>query len=102
MSSFGTQTDVMRKAAQQVHQTSDDINAELRSLLSQLEPVASSWKGTAASAFQQLMQRWHEDGQKLTQALAGIAEALDSSTTGYTQVEEQNSSQISKILGGLG
>jgi WXG100 family type VII secretion target len=99
--SFGTTTEVMQKAAQQVQQVSEEIGQELRSLQGQLEPVAASWKGSAASAFQQLMARWSEDAGKLTQALQGISEILDSSTKNYSQVEDQNSSQISKILNGM-
>jgi len=100
--SFGTDAQVMQKAAQQVRQVSDEIGQELRSLQSNLDPVAASWKGSAASAFQQLMVRWAEDASKLTQALQGISEMLDSTTKNYSQVEDANSSQISKILGGFG
>jgi WXG100 family type VII secretion target len=99
--SYTADAAVMQKAAQQVQQVSEEIQGELRSLLSNLEPVASTWKGSAASAFQQLMSRWQEDAGKLTQALQGIAEMLDSTTKQYTQAEESNASSISKILGGL-
>ena len=98
---FGTQFDVMQKAAQSVQQAVQDINAEMRSLQGNLEPVASSWQGSAASAFQQLMQRFNDDGQKLTQALDAIGEALGANTKNYSAVEEQNSSSIAQILGGL-
>lgn len=100
--SFGTTPEVMAKAAQQVDQVSQEISGELRSLLSQIEPVAGSWKGQASSAFQQLIQRWNEDATKLTQALAQISELLGSTNKNYTQVEESNHSQISQILSGLG
>jgi WXG100 family type VII secretion target len=92
----------MQKAASQIRQTSDELNGELRSLLSQIEPLSSAWKGAAASAFQQLMERWHTDAAKLTQALAGIAEAMDSSQQAYSSSEDQNRSQIANIMSGLG
>lgn len=100
--SYATDAATMQKAAQQVQQVSEEISAELRSLMSKLEPVAASWKGNAASAFQQLMSRWQDDAGKLTQALASIAEMLDSSNKAYSTAEENNSSQISAILKGLG
>jgi WXG100 family type VII secretion target len=100
--SFGTSIDVMQKAAQQVNQVSEEINAELRSLLAQIEPVAAGWKGEAASAFQALMARWNEDAQKLTQALQGISESLGSSTRNYSAAEDSNAAQISKISAILG
>jgi WXG100 family type VII secretion target len=98
---YGTQTDVMQKAAQQVQQVADEINSELRSLEGNLAPVAASWKGAAQQAFNQLMERIMQDAQKLTQALQGISESLDSSTKSYSEAEQNNSSQISQILSGL-
>jgi WXG100 family type VII secretion target len=100
--SFNTDPAVMAKAAQQVNQVSEEISGELRSLLSNLEPLASGWKGSAASAFQQLITRWNEDAGKLTQALQGISEMLQSTNKNYTQIEEQNSSSIANIMQGLG
>jgi len=99
---YTTDAQTMQKAAQQVQQVSEEISSELNSLMSNLEPVAASWKGNAASAFQQLMERWKQDAGKLQQALADIAQMLDSTNKTYSQAEENNSSQISAILKGLG
>jgi len=99
---YTTDAQTMQKAAQQVQQVSEEINGELNSLMSNLEPVAASWKGNAASAFQQLMERWQQDATKLHQALADIAQMLDSTNKTYSQAEENNSSQIGAILRGLG
>lgn len=99
--SFGTQTDEMGKAAQQVLQVSDSLQQQMRSLMNNLEPLASSWQGQAASAFQQLMERFSGDSQKLTTALTNIANALDSNAKAYNASEEQNRSSISGILGSL-
>jgi len=100
-SSYGTSFEVMNKAAQSVQQTVQEIRSEMSSLQGNLEPVASAWKGSAASAFQQLMQRFMDDGQKLTQALDAIGESLSSNTKSYSAVEESSQSSISKLLGGL-
>lgn len=101
-SSFGTTFDEMNKAAQAVTQTVQEIQSEQRQLMSALEPIASQWKGAAASAFQQLITRFNEDAQKLTQALDAIGQALGSNTKNYQAVEEQNNSSIGKLLSGLG
>ena len=100
--SFNTDAATMQRAAQQVQQVSEEINAELRALQGNLDPVAASWRGSASSAFQQLMVRWSEDANKLTSALQGIAEMLESTNKNYSQVEESNHSQIANILSGLG
>jgi WXG100 family type VII secretion target len=101
VSGFGTNAEVMQKAAAQIRQTSDEINGELRSLLSLIEPLASQWRGDASTAFHQLIDRWNQDANKLTQALAGIADSMDTSQKNYSTSEEQNRSQIASILGGL-
>jgi WXG100 family type VII secretion target len=101
-SSFGTEFDQMNKAAQAVTQTVQDIQAEQRSLMSALEPIASQWKGAASSAFQQLMARFNDDASKLTQALDAIGQAMQANNKNYSATEEQASSSISKLLSGLG
>ena len=100
-SEYGTEFAVMTKAAQSVRQTVEEITSEMRALESNLAPVANAWKGQASAAFLQLMERMQADSAKLTQALDAIGEALSSNTTNYTQVEEQNTSVISKLLAGL-
>jgi WXG100 family type VII secretion target len=99
---YGTDVAVMQKAASQIRQTSDEINGELRSLLALLEPLASQWRGEAATAFQQLIERWQQDANKLTQALGGIADGMSSSSSSYSSSEEANRSQIANIMSGLG
>ena len=91
----------MAKAAQAVQQCVQEINAEMRSLQSSVEPLGASWQGSAYQAFQQLMQRFQDDGQKLTQALDAIGNAIDSNQKNYTATEETNQGSISKLLSGL-
>jgi WXG100 family type VII secretion target len=91
----------MQKAAQQVQQVSQEIQQQINSLDSQLEAVAGGWQGSAASAFTQLMARFKEDANKLSQALGNIAETMDSSTKNYSQQESDATSSITKLLGSL-
>jgi len=92
----------LAKASQSVQQTVQDIQSQMRSLQSAVDPLSASWKGQAYQAFQQLMQRFQDDGTKLTQALQAIGEAIDANNKSYTATEEQNHSAISNILGSLG
>lgn len=91
----------MAKAAQQVQQVSESLQQQMRSLMSNLEPLASTWKGAAASAFQELMERFNGDSQKLTTALGNIANALDQNTKNYNASEDANASSIKNILTSL-
>jgi len=99
---FGTETDAMGKAAQQVLQVSESLQQQMRSLMNNLEPLASSWQGSAASAFQQLMERFNQDSSKLSTALGNIANALDSNAKNYSASEQQNHQSIAGILNALG
>lgn len=99
-SSFGTSTDEMTAAANQVDQVSQEISQALNSLKSQIDPLASSWQGGAATAFNTLMAQWHDDANKLTAALSDISQALSSSGKNYAETETSNHSAIASILGG--
>lgn len=99
--SFNTSTDAMTSAANQVDQVSQEISSALNTLKNQIEPLAGSWQGGAASAFNSLMTQWHDDANKLTAALSDISQALNSSGKNYAATEEANHSAIGKILGGI-
>lgn len=100
-SSFGTSTDAMTAAANQVDSVSQEISQALTSLQNQIDPLAASWKGGAASAFNALMAQWHLDAAKLTSALSDISQALNSSGKNYAATESSNHSAIQSILGGM-
>lgn len=99
--SFNVTEADLAKASQSVQQTVADIQSQMRSLQSAVEPLGASWKGQAYQAFQQLMERFQADGTKLTQALDAIGQAIDANNKTYTATEQQNHSAISNILGSL-
>jgi WXG100 family type VII secretion target len=100
-SSFGTSTDAMATAANQVDTVSQEISHALTTLQNQIDPLAHSWQGGAASAFNALMTQWHDDANKLTSALSDISQALNSSGKNYAATEASNHSAIANILGGI-
>jgi len=99
---YTTTTDEMQRAAQQVLSTNEQIQGQLRSLQSQLAPLAGAWQGQASTAFQQLMERWNIDAAKLNQALEGIGTAIQGSGRSYQQAEEQHAQSMSSITSALG
>lgn len=99
---FGTQLDTMQAAAGHVDQVNSQIQEQLRSLMSRLEPLAGTWKGQAATTFTALHQRWNDDAQRLSQALQGIGESLATNRSTYAQHEETNQQSFSKITQALG
>jgi WXG100 family type VII secretion target len=95
-------TEEMQRAAQQVLSTNEQVQGQLRSLQSQLAPLAGAWTGQAATAFQQLMERWNIDAAKLNQALEGIGSAIQTSGRSYQQAEETHAQSMSSITSALG
>ena len=99
---FGATLDVMAQAALHVGTVNEEIGALLATLLAQLEPIASTWKGAAATAFQQLHQRWNADARKLNVALGAIAESLSGTHRRYAAAEESNTAAVNRVAGLIG
>ncbi|RZS90373.1 WXG100 family type VII secretion target [Motilibacter rhizosphaerae] len=100
--SYGTQLDTMQQASQHVADVNQQVQAQLASLMSKLEPLASTWKGSAATSFTALHQRWNENATKLNSALHDISDAIATSRTTYDTSDTTQSSSFSNITSVLG
>ena len=77
---YGTTTEELQRAAQQVAQVNEQVQAQLAALRNQLAPLAGAWRGEASTAFQGLMARWDSDArtlQNLAWVLRGTLRRLD-------------------------
>jgi WXG100 family type VII secretion target len=92
----------MQAAAQHVQDVNDQIQGQLASLLSRLEPLQSGWKGTGANSFQSLIQRWHEDATQLNSVLHSIGERLAQTHANITSAEGDVGQSFNTIQGRLG
>jgi WXG100 family type VII secretion target len=101
-SSYQTDIQTMGDASQKVHNVNQQVQSRLSQLRSQLEPLASVWKGQAFSSFQSLMARWDQDAQQLNQALRGIGDGLRGNQQKYQHSEESNQSSFRSITNRLG
>lgn len=102
MSGFGTSSEEMQKAAQHVDEVNNQVQAELRQLQNALEPLAGQWKGESAAAFHNLMQRWHEDADKLNKALQAIGQGIGTAGKSYATNDSDGGGSFSHIGGVLG
>src|SRR5882672_1348685 len=96
---FGASLDVMAQAAVHVRTVNEEIGSLLGTLMGQLEPIASTWKGAASTAFQQLHERWNADAQKLNAALGSIAESLSGTHQVYSASEEATHAAVGRVAG---
>lgn len=92
----------MQVAAQHVYDVNAQIQSQLSNLLARLDPLMSTWHGNAATSFQALKERWHQDATQLNAALAAIGEGLTKVHSNYVATEDttqQSFTSISKRLG---
>jgi WXG100 family type VII secretion target len=100
--SFQTGSVEMQQAVSSMEEVNQALQGNLKNLQSEVEQVAGAWRGTASTAFANLMAKFNEDGAKLNQDLAQIAEAVSGSQKNYQAQEDSAQSSMSQILGGLG
>ena len=99
---FGTTTEEMQRAAQQVLTVNDTVQSELANLRNRLIPLSAGWRGEAAGVFTQLMVRWDANATSLGQALRTIGESIDTSGAAYRAREQEHSDSMSTIRAALG
>ncbi|MGH8902359.1 MAG: WXG100 family type VII secretion target [Egibacteraceae bacterium] len=98
---FDTEVPTMQVAAGHVRDVNSQIQGQLSSLLSRLEPLMGSWQGAAATSFDTLEQRWHDNATRLNQALLGISEGLAQSKDTYATTEDTNVADFSRVNANL-
>ncbi len=99
MEATPAELDALAKRIMEVNETTQ---GHLRQVRGAAETVASSWKGNAATAFQNLINRFDDDGRKVQEALRAIAEQIASSSEVYARQEEENKSAVSDVMNRLG
>lgn len=100
--SFQTELATMQAASRHVYDVNEQIQTQLSRLMAQLDPLTSSWKGSAASSFEALKERWFEDANRLNQALRGIGDGLASTHATYQRAEASSQSGFDGVGSGLG
>ena len=61
------------------------------------ENVAARWRGGASNTFQNVMDAWLADTNKLLEALHGISDLLDKTATTHRSNEEQQDQMFGKF-----
>jgi WXG100 family type VII secretion target len=103
MAGYTTDQATLDKAASNMLNTQDQLNSALTKMASELEPLRTAWKGDASTAFQNLIERFQGDAQKMNQALEQIANTMSQNASKYAaqeQEQQQAMSQITNMLQG--
>lgn len=100
--SYTSDFDVMAGAAHSTRETNFQVLSILAELRRRVGEVSGFWAGDAQRAFEGLMEVWDSRALQLSQALDGIAEAVEKSRTTYEIREEDTTQSMSSIQNTLG
>lgn len=98
---FGTTFEEMQAGAAHIDTVNEQINGLLSQLRGNLAPLPSMWRGSASTAFVNLMARYDSSSARISEALRAIAEQVRASGTTYAAEEETHSQSMSQISSAL-
>ena len=83
--------------ARHVDDVRQQIMSQLQTLIQELEPMATEWKGAAASAFQRLKADYTEKHTGIDRVLGQIAQALAANQTQYNTAETDSRQTLAQV-----
>lgn len=92
----------LQALSSKITEVNGSIQGEVKRLDGVISQIASGWQGQAATAYHRLQQQWNEDARKMNNILNDIKEAVDSTRQNYSATEEQQNSEVSKIMSDFG
>jgi WXG100 family type VII secretion target len=91
----------MELTAVKFEEGNDSLQSMLRTLMSRLEGLQSTWVGRGGQSFTEVKQRWAEDQAKMSLALAQTAEAIRTSGASYDATDTEASSRMAAVNPGI-
>jgi WXG100 family type VII secretion target len=102
MSAFETGHAELVKAAEDIVNVDEEVQATLNQLRGTVETLSGAWAGSAAVAFTNMMERFNADADKLHKALIDIAEQMSGTAATYLQQDQDQDQVMSSISARLG
>ena len=99
---FRVTEDELRSLSSKISEVKATVQGEVKRLYGVISQIAGGLQGQAASAYHRLQQQWNEDARKMNNILNDIKEAVDSTRQNYSATEEQQNSEVSKIMSDFG
>ena len=95
----GTQIDAqtLHAAANDCRSAQESVTGEAGKVRNAKETVAARWRGSASTTFQNVMDAWLGDANKLLEALNGISDLLDKTGTAATANEGEQNDMFNKF-----
>lgn len=92
----------IRKGADTVAATRDDLKNRLAALRGDVQSIGNSWTGLGAVAFSGLMLAWDAEANQVTDALEHLEENLRGTQSAFEQMEQVAETSLNKLIGALG
>lgn len=99
---FRVTEDELRALSSKIAEVNSSVQGEVKRLDGVISQIASGWQGQAASSYHRLQQQWNEDARKMNNILNDIKEAVDGTRQNYSATEEQQNSEVNKIMSDFG
>lgn len=80
-----------------ISSVNSSIQSEIQRLQTVVDTITGGWRGSAASAYNNLQSQVNQDARRLNQILNDIKEAIDTTTKNYSASEEQQQQSINQI-----
>ncbi len=87
MATFSIDSDAVASATAAIRATSERLESDTGAMMAQLTQLQGSWTGSAALAFQAIVERWRAAQREVEAALGDIGSALDAAGQQYLQAE---------------
>ncbi|OJU43408.1 MAG: type VII secretion protein [Microbacterium sp. 69-7] len=94
MTAFSVDSEAVLSATGAIRTTADRLQSETAAMLGQLTQLQGAWTGSAAVAFQGLVDRWRAAQTELESALGDIGTALGHAGAQYAQTESAAASMF--------
>jgi WXG100 family type VII secretion target len=94
------QTTEMARTAGKFDTANSSLTSMLNRLMSDLSVLSSTWKGMAATEFENVKSQYAQDLKTLNQALADTSESIRASGVGYDVSDSEAAARVTKSGGG--
>lgn len=84
----------LQATQEHVQSTVSSVNTALSDLKSYLQPMVSTWTGSAADNYNALQAKWDQSANDLNQVLAAIGRALGQANEGFQTTESSNAARF--------
>jgi early secretory antigenic target protein ESAT-6 len=93
-SQFQVDTERIAAAAGEVHRISDEIDASVARMMTQLTGLQDAWRGEASGRFHDVVVEWRSTQARVREALEHIGQALGQAGRQYEAAELQNAAMF--------